>query len=122
MASLQIIAGLQQFLMATRGPSLSPSLCGLAFLFLTFNTVYALYGRSQRMLRVLLWTFIAEHATIILFTVLTAHTVRWFGLCAADGVSLLFIGIGYVHASQGRPRPDVTADSRQSCMTHFCSS
>lgn len=58
--------------------------------------VYALYGRSQRIFRVLLWAFVTEYATMIVFTVLTARTVRWFGLCATYGISFLSVGIGFI--------------------------
>jgi hypothetical protein len=72
--SLQAVAGLQQFLMASR--------------------VYALYRRSRRIYHTLLWAFVVEHIAILIFTVATASTVRWSGLCVADSVSMLSVGIG----------------------------
>jgi hypothetical protein len=58
------------------------------------RAVYALYGRSQAIFRVLAWAFAAEHVTIILFTTLTVHKIHWIGLCAPDHISTASIGIG----------------------------
>jgi hypothetical protein len=84
--------------------------------------VYALYGRSQYIFRFLAWAFVAEHATMILFTVLTARTIHWFGMCAPDHISMTSIGIGCVlGARPGVPTLMPRKGSRLCCTTRSCS-
>jgi hypothetical protein len=90
-SSFQVVAALQQFIMASRG---QPSVLPPPVSSLMLAPVYALYGRSPRIYRTLFWAFIVEHVTMVIFTVVTASTVWWFGPCAPRRVSDLCLGIG----------------------------
>jgi hypothetical protein len=95
-SSLQVIIGLQQFLMASRGTArvLFRKIRWLMHL----PSVYALYRRSRGILWALVLPWVVEHVTILVCTVLTASTIKLFSWsCAPLSVSNVSVGIGCVH-------------------------
>jgi hypothetical protein len=89
-ASLQIVVGLQQFLMATRSSSFR-TFCALS---LILYPVYALFEASRPMLILLTALFLIQHMVMAVFAIRTYPTVTYNHLCILTSVSDNAMGIG----------------------------
>jgi hypothetical protein len=104
-ASLQIIIGLQQYLMASRG-EYSVTTCGKPLLTCAWSIVYALYGGARRIRWLLILGFTAEHLVMAICTALTVHGTKFAALCEPVYIPPIGAGIGYARplCAAGVPR------------------